>query len=108
MGAGENRGLTSHGCLATSQAPGSPLVGSCAANGVEDLCAQRRRIVVLLPEDAQLVHQPALEGGMRAASLALGEMGVDGRNCGLVERAVEVIPEGADDVAAVERRHGGA
>ena len=63
---------------------------------------------MLLAEGAQLVHQPVLEDGMRAASLAVGEMGIDGRHFGLIERAIEVIPEGADDVAAVERRHGGA
>lgn len=63
---------------------------------------------MLLAEGAQLVHQPALEGGMRAAPLALGEMGVDSRHLGLIERAIEVVPEGADDVAAVERGHAGS
>lgn len=50
-------------------------------------------------------EQFALEFGVRPAMPALREVGVDRSRPRIVERAIEVVPEGAGDQLAVWREH---
>jgi hypothetical protein len=62
------------------------------------------RFGMLGAEAADLLHEISLELGVRPAVLALGQMGIDCRHVALVELAVEVVPEGANDSFTIGRK----